>query len=795
MKFSKEEKKQFIKRVVCILAAIIPILIFDGNYMGSDDFGNLLIWWFVLFLISLSFLPVALVAFRKFHDNGWIFGKTIGIAVSGWFVWYLSNFKILKFTQFSCVLSLLICTIVNFGLFYLLNHKKIIKIDFYETFSLDKIGAMLVSEAFFFGVFAIYSYIKGYNPSAYGIEKFMDYGFLTAMLKSDYMPPHDMWLSGNNINYYYVGQYLCAYLIRLVGTGAGYGYNLSLMTLPAATFTAAFSLVYNIIRNLCKNRKFDENKEKTVSRFAGLLAGTAVTFAGNMHFPVYKWIVPKLKMIRDEEAPAAYWFADATRYIGYNPVVDDKTVTEFPGYAYVLGDLHAHVINAIFVLTVLSLLYSWMLEREALIEKNISTKSIEKVNWLKEIFAPQIFFCMFFIGLFHMTNYWDFPIYFVVCGAIILFTNLKTFRYKKESWILTALQALAYVIVWVLVSLPFTLNFDSIATYVRFVDRHSLFYQLLVLWGLPASLVVIMLVRQIVKAIKKKEGHFFPKFFDLMESGELYTVTIGVCAMGLVLLPELIYVADIYGGTFQRTNTMFKLSYQAYIMFDIAMSVIIIYLLFFDVSKYLKKVGIVALILFMCTVCYAFEAFNTWFTGYYKTLDASEFLEDESYDDYEGIEWINENVSDDATVLEMCGLSYTFFNRVSVFTGNSTVLGWQSHEWLWRSSGDKEYPELVTERRNDIITLYTSQDMAEVKSLIDKYDIDYIYVGEAEHFDGYYGMDEAAVESGEAGYYHGGIYKKIATNEELLKQLGKVHMISEPDEEKEYATYIIEVAK
>ena len=41
----------------------------------------------------------------------------------------------------------------------------------------------------------------------------------------------------------------------------------------------------------------------------------------------------------------------------------------------------------------------------------------------------------------------------------------------------------------------------------------------------------------------------------------------GLCAIGLVLIPELVYVRDIYENGNARANTMFKLTYQAYIMF------------------------------------------------------------------------------------------------------------------------------------------------------------------------------------------------------------------------------------
>ena len=37
--------------------------------------------------------------------------------------------------------------------------------------------------------------------------------------------------------------------------------------------------------------------------------------------------------------------------------------------------------------------------------------------------------------------------------------------------------------------------------------------------------------------------------------------------MGLILIPEIVYVRDIYEKTAPRANTMFKLTYQAYILF------------------------------------------------------------------------------------------------------------------------------------------------------------------------------------------------------------------------------------
>lgn len=758
--------------------------------MGTSDFSAVLVWWLALIVLGLVFQPVTIILFHRFHDNGWLFSKTIALAVSAWLLWYLSSFKLLKFTQLNCYIIIFVCFILNLIIYKLYDKYTDNRLKLREVYSLNKLCTMYNAEMVFFCVFAVWCYIKGFNPKAYGTEKFMDYGFLTAILKSDYMPAHDLWMSGEGINYYYVGQYISAWLIRVTGVGAGYGYNLMLMTLAALGFSLPYSIGYNLMRlnrmDMQKNQgiQLDEDKKENVCVLTGVLAGLSLSIAGSMHFPVYKWIVPRLNRILGEEVDT-YWFADATRYIGYNPDVDDKTIHEFPSYSFVLGDLHAHVINIIFVLTVVALLLAWLINRKAKMDISMSLNEPCRLKIVREVFSPQLLVCMFFIGLFHMTNYWDFPIYFVVCGAVVLFSNLVTCRYKKEAWILTALQAAAFVIVWTLVALPFTLSFDSISSSIKFCSKHTAWYQLLILWGLPAAVVAVFVfvkLRHYVKAKKKR-------FLDSLSVSDLFVFIIGLCGLGLVLLPEIIYVVDIYGGAYQRANTMFKLVYQAFMLLAIAMPYIIVKFLYFAKDGRLKRFSVVALVFLCTTFFYFFEACEDWFSSYYSTLDASAFLGDESADDKMGIDWINENVPDDAVVLEMCGKSYTFFNRVSVFTGNQTVLGWQTHEWLWRSSGNKEYPESVKERHTDLVNIYTSTNVKEVRALIEKYNIDYIYVGEAELVDGY-----SDTTGGTGSYnYHGGYYKTIQTNHTLLKSLGEVIMISEANEGKAYETYIVKV--
>ena len=94
-------------------------------------------------------------------------------------------------------------------------------------------------------------FIRILNPdvwhTVYGGEKTMEVGFLNSALRSPWMPPADPFFSGGYVNYYYQGQFLIACLIKLVGVDPAIAYNLSFPLLFGLCFTAAASIVYNIV--------------------------------------------------------------------------------------------------------------------------------------------------------------------------------------------------------------------------------------------------------------------------------------------------------------------------------------------------------------------------------------------------------------------------------------------------------------------------------------------------------------------------------------------------------------------
>ena len=67
-----------------------------------------------------------------------------------------------------------------------------------------------------------------------------------------------------------------------------------------------------------------------------------------------------------------------------------------------------------------------------------------------------------FLGMFQWTNYWDFVIYFVVTGGVVLIANIIRFEGKIIRILaVTIVQAVEIIGLSYLVILPFTLKFDT----------------------------------------------------------------------------------------------------------------------------------------------------------------------------------------------------------------------------------------------------------------------------------------------------------------------------------------------
>ena len=646
--------------------------------------SSIFVWWLTIFGSGLVSLPFVIFIFNKFWDKGYIFSKTLSIIVITYLILVLGIFKILPFNLIS--LFLLIFLFIIFDVFLLLSKKRYL--IFFQTIK-QKYKVFIIEELIFLAILVIWSLIRGFTPSIEGLEKYMDWGFVNSALRSQYLPPQDMWFSGQIINYYYFGHLIFAVITKLSNIFSSITYNLSIATVCSLTFVSSFSLASNLIFCLFKKIKF----KKVI--IASIISALLLTFGGNLH-SVYKIAKINLTQKNIEKSIDSYWYPDATRFIGHDPDTQDKTIHEFPLYSFVVSDLHGHMNDIPIVLFFLAFLF-------------VSFLTITKIfDWRFIIFSG------FILSICYMTNAWDFAIYGLMLAIFTFLINLKNEGFN--SLIKTIFTGGLIIGFWYLFSLPFSLNFIPMMEGIRIADAHTPFYQLFILYG---GFWLICLPFVIFFFIKKPKS--VPDYFVL---------SLIITATLLVLIPEIIYIKDIYISEYRRANTMFKLVYQAFILYSLASGYVVVRLSSFLKSKFIINIyKIIFCLVFTIHLIYPYFAIKSYYNNLtkYQTLDGFKYLEKLYPDNYQAILWINKNITGQPVMLEAVGDSYTTFNQVSSSTGLPTVQGWVVHEWLWR--GGYDAPKA---RQDDVEKIYTSKNIEEVKSLINKYKIKYIFVGDKE---------------------------------------------------------------
>lgn len=179
-----------------------------------------------------------------------------------------------------------------------------------------------------------------------------------------------------------------------------------------------------------------------------------------------------------------------------------------------------------------------------------------------------------------------------------------------------------------------------------------------------------------------------------------------------------------------RSNTMFKLGYQAFIIMSIISGYSIIKILTSRSGKTARKVFLIMIIPLIALVSiYPYFSVKSYFNSLktYQGIYGLNWLKEKYPGDYAAVNWLNQNVRGQSVILEATGDSYTDYERISTFTGMPTVAGWIVHEWLWRGSY-----EIIAQRAAEVKTIFEATDINQAKVLIDKYNIKYIIVGKLE---------------------------------------------------------------
>ncbi len=634
--------------------------------------------YLISFLLQLISFPLTKKIFHKLPDNGYPLSRLMTTLMAGLIIWELANLGIAVNTDEGLVWSTIGLALFNLLIVYQhgLSSFKVTR----ETLKIIVIEEYL----FFVGLFGM-AYIRGYLPNIDSLEKFMDFGFVNSYLRSPLLPASDMWQAGKSINYYSFGHYWASIVIRYFGVAPAVGYNLVLAFIAGLSLSLSFSISYFLAGT----------KKNMAGMIGGLTGAFATVLAGNTH--VIWYLISHMGLM-------GYWYADATRFI-------HNTIHEFPGYSFVVADLHGHLIDLPVVLAFILIFLHWLQSRKI----------------LDEIIMGILF------GVMMMTNTWDVAVY----GMFLMIAGL--FLVIRDSREIVKLLKTAGVMLlfMVLTALPWFISFQSISSGIKMVTERTPLWQLAVLWtgGIVVSILAIL---------TEKKGE---------KSLPIWTLVL--CILMLILIPELVYAKDIYPDH-PRANTMFKLTYQASIMIGLLVGTVFGKL--FDSERKLfwwyRTIGILIMsFLFVGTMVFPVVSFPNFYSNFskYNGLNGEKWVSETMPERYSVINYLRNNPNG-KNMVEAVGDSYTNFDAISVFSGVPTIQGWRVHEWLWRGGYDA-----VGLRETDVRRIYETLDMDEAKTLLKKYNAGWIVVGEDER--GMYAINDAGLESlGKKVFENGGTY-------------------------------------
>ncbi len=848
------------------------------------------VWWLWMQVMGLAALPLAYRFFRRLPDRGYAFARPLGLLLTSYVLWLGASLGLLRNSVGGALFSILVVAVVSF-LVYRRGRVVAGGPDPHGERVLETCvpagrgraaqdpgllawlrangRLVLAVELLFAGALALWSLLRAYSPdlTTAGGEKFMEIMYLNSIGRSEYFPPQDAWLSGHAISYYYFGYVMIATLARLSSFPAHLVFNVGLASLFALSCTGAFGIVYNLVKATEGPEESDADSRsppKPISPISwGLLGAALVAVLGNLEgflealystrlLPqgFWQWLdIKDINLPFDSSTAASliptrsgWWWWRASRVIhDLDPLGNSmgiQPIDEFPGFSFLLGDMHPHVLALPFVLLALALAMN------ALVKGADGPDGPDGLqSWLEPVKRLSLLVPLC-LGALAFLNTWDFPIYWLIFVAAYGLGRWD--HYRRFTWSLlrdVGVTGAAVAILGFLLYLPFYVGFQSQAggllptIYVgtRFRQYFVMFGPFLVAiagllitlalrlkryvpgrrllgrWAgwtaafvlLPLGLMVlIMLVllltpqgRELLEGIRRT-----PAVYEIVGDrpwgaliGRLLLVKLrtwvmplavaGMAALGAVLLRygapsqsplpvegrsarglrhpsirfallcavagllltlsvEYFYLVDNFRV---RMNTIFKFYFQAWVLMAIASAFGVYWLSASSEGpgrNRLRSAFLLAFwLLFALGMVYPVLGNLSRAGGFAQspTLDGTAYLATSQPDDHAAIAWLNEHVESGSplgtrgaapVILEAPGSggsSYVYEGRISALTGLPTLLGWAGHEGQWRGSYEIQHA-----REPDIEMIYNSLDPQAALTLLQEYDITYVYVGPLE---------------------------------------------------------------
>ena len=381
-----------------------------SNWLSREG-GDVLRWWLLVTLAGAAAWPLLFRLLGGLPDRGYTLARAAGVMLTGFLFWFLGSLGLLRNSPAGMVVAWLLVLVMGLAAFLRWRERPALRPWLREHWPL-----ILVTEVLFLGLFFGWAIIRAANPEMASTEKPMEIMFVNSIRASATFPPHDAWMSGYAISYYYFGYVLIAMLADLSGVSSSIAFNTTIALIFALTGIGVFGLVYNMVR---AGSRRAVRSSRAAALGAGVLGLVFLILMGNLgtaliEFP-YRGYTPGLVNAqyfdfwdvegrdgtttvtlengttasvpvdsnnngvpdwKDDPLPLDKW--SFTYGVGwrYSRIVHDRDlsgtphpiqpITEFPNFSFALADLHPHVLGLPFAVLAIGLALNLVLAGRSL---------------------------------------------------------------------------------------------------------------------------------------------------------------------------------------------------------------------------------------------------------------------------------------------------------------------------------------------------------------------------------------------------------------------------------------------
>lgn len=755
------------------LAAVEPPRFKFAHSPASDN-----ALWQITALWTLAFLAIGWLSFplmyRLFPNlplRGFGFGRSVawlGLAFVPW--WLTAAFDLPFWRREALAVFTALFVMLNLFIGWRLRHELL-------PYLRRRWRALLGVELVWLIGFAICLYLRAGNPDYWhqwlGGEKPMDLAYLHATLRAEAFAPPNPWLAGFNINYYYLGFVMVGMPLKLLAIPSEIAANLALVTLYATVFQNIFSLILSVLNG-------------TRVRWQVLLAvlGTVLIMIAGNWATINRLLFDPLENMAEHR-----WYWEPTRVITESHNGQGSVINEMPLFSFLYGDLHAHMMALLPVTLFLLITLTLVQQRRRLWIPVIGVllSIIYMMNtWDILVYVPLIVIVLWFIS--GSVQNWLLALLTIgISGYIAAFPYLQDFTLSEygqiERWegprtllntfILVWGPAVAVLAIWLaqrlkavffsqptlIVKVAFLVltgfcgvllaeQTGALLLFLTFI----LALVLMALRMIPITPLILLLGGAVIFSVGGEAGTSLLLGLLLCVALLLALVDRQLTALHLAIafflsgLLAIEYVVIV--GDTGRTNTGFKVSFQLWIWVGILIPVLL-----YQMIRTTRAYGWVALslVLLAPTLLYPLKAIPARHADSHTdrfTLDGYAFMESMELVTNEGrlsldgdaglIKYLQARMEGYPVIAEAVGFptrdhflrEYFWHSRFASYTGLPTVVGWRGHLAQQYSHQTQE----VEERSLRMQRLFTTNDPAEIRDIVERYDIDYIAFGTLEYF-------------------------------------------------------------